>query len=599
MRGFLFLCLSGIAGLVCLAGCAAPPELTWESLDRFNFNVAEAEPNLHVPAKHLYEWIYFSRVAAAGGTVTDSMITAFRDSVLVDTLISLTNDEFDLSQYWYQYFDYRARADAALRQAFWEKQVNDNVVVDSQKVSEFYRNNLPMFSLPEQVDIYHILSSPIGFLQGKDSALAARYSTDGLMVLAEVYARRLYQLLLYGESFENVAFNYSHDVHSRRASGHMGWTKRGTYVDPFDSVAFSLKDGEFSRPYQDGDGWHILYRARYNPGGPQPLDTPWVYAQVEQAVFDSEASRSGVQLLDSLRNAANLQISDLLLSDTVVHLVDDTVWGAVVNESDTVYFYTFKGMEEEYRRRFAVTNTTPDMRRIMVTHAAGPILVVQAARALGLDTLRSQVEARQKAWRDVTKALRVAQLYTPGDFVPSDSEISRYYQQHHAVFNPDDSIRAQQLIVQDEELAYFLLEQLSAGFAMDYLADYYGKQEGYDVKFEEMGIVNRSDVDPRLYDALLKTHAYFTTDVVKTDRGFHIAKVLDRRYQHPLEMVRTDIVGRLTEEYLRQKYTAFQDQMFREHRVTFPGSLPPFDLPRLSDRNHPSTLPAAINVRGY
>lgn len=599
MRIVLFSFLIAVLGAVTFSGCGGPPRVSWESINRFNFNVVEGEPNLRIPASHLYELIYFSRVASVGGPVTDSMIMQFRDSLVVDTLIGLTGDQFDLGHYWYQYQDFRARADAALRNVFWDNQVSEKVVVDSQEISAFYQNNSEQFSLPEQVDVYHILSSPLGFLQGRDSALVKRWTRDDMTAFAEVFARRLHQLLVYGESFENVAFNYSHDLRSRDQSGHMGWTKRGTYVDPFDSVAFSLKDGEFSEPYHDGDGWHILYRARSLPGGPQPIDTPWVYAQVQEAVFAEKATKSAAQILDSLRRPANVQINDLLLSDTIIYLVDDSVWAAVVNETDTVYFYTLKGLEEEYRRRFAVTNTTPDQRRIMVVHASGPVTVTQAARSLGLDTLRPQVEARRKSWNEVVKALRLSLLYSVDDCKPTDSEISRYYQDHYTVYNPDEHIRAQQLIVQEEEFAHFLLEQISSGFDLDYLANYYGKQEGYDVKFEDMGIVKRNNVDAVLFDALEKTHANFVTEIVKTNRGYHIAKVLDRKYQRPLEMVQAEIGKELKEEFQWRKWQAFRDQMFQEHHVKFPGILPPFELPRLSDRNHLRTLPAPVNVRGY
>lgn len=599
MRIVLFSFLIAVFGGVTFTGCGAPPRVSWETLDRFNFNVVEAEPNLRIPASNLYELIYFSRVASVGGLVTDSMIAQFRDSLVIDTLIGLTNDQFDLRSYWYQYQDFRNRADNELRKAFWDKQVSEKVVVDSQEVSTYYQNNPEQFSLPEQIDVYHILSSPLGFLQQRDSMLFAHWTRDDMTAFSEVFARRLYQLLLYGESFENVAFNYSHDKRSRDQSGHMGWTKRGTYVDPFDSVAFSLKDGEFSEPYQDGDGWHILFRARSLPGGPQPLDTPWVYARVQDAAFKEKATNSAALVLDSLRKAANVQINDLLLSDTVVYLVDDSVWAAVVNETDTVYFYTLKGLEEEYRRRFAVTNTTPDQRRIMVVHATGPMVVTQAARSLGLDTLRSQVDARRKSWNEVVKALRMARLYGTNEYKPSDSEISRYYQDHYTVYNPDEHIKAQQLIVKDEEFAHFLVEQISSGFDLAYLADYYGKQEGYEVKFEDLGIVKRGSVDTNLYYALEKTHANFVTDIVKTSRGYHIAKVLDRDYQRPLEMVRAEIGSELRKEFLRRKWQAFRDQMFQAHQVKFPGVLPAFELPRLADRNHLRTLPIPANVRGY
>jgi hypothetical protein len=131
---------------------------------------------------------------------------------------------------------------------------------------------------------------------------------------------------------------------------------------------------------------------------------------------------------------------------------------------------------------------------------------------------------------------------------------------------------------------------------LEYLAEYYGNEEGYDIKFEDLGLVKRNDVDKALYLALENTHRHQLSLVTQTDQGYHVAKILDRRYQQPLEMVRSEIMARLIERHRRQGWTAIRDELFRQHNVRFPGVLPPFELPRLSDRNHPRTLPKAVNV---
>lgn len=579
-----------------LSGCGGPPSVSWETLNRYNFNVVEADNGLRIPAKHLYELIYFSRIAAAGGPVSDSVIRAFRDSLTVDTLIGLTGNDFPLAQHWYQYREYRSRTNTALRQAFWDYKVGSKIAIDSQEVIDYYKAHQDEFSVPEQVDIYHILSSPLGFRQGRDSALVDRYTREDLDAFSKVFAYRLYELLLYGEPFENVAYNFSHDVDSRDKGGHLGWTKRGVYIDPFDSVAFSLKDGEFSEPYHDADGWHILYRAGYNPGGPEPLDSARVYVNAYNAVFDQKGSAMAARIVDSLRKAETVQINDLVMTDTVLYLVDDSVWAAVVNKTDTIDFLSLKGLEEEYRRSYRVGNTTPEMRRIMVEHAAGPVLVEQAGRHLGLDTLPAQRELERQIWRETVKSLRLALLYSTAEYEPSDSAIAQYYNEHYTEFNPPLFIRAEQIVVPDEELAYFLLEQVHSGFTLKYLADYYGKEEGYSIKYEDLGVVKEGSIDSALFDALRRTHANYTTKVIKTRQGYHILRVLEREYPRPLDLARGEIKTRLTKQYGRKKWEDYRDESFRQFHVSFPGILPRFDLPRLSARNHPRSLPKPVGV---
>jgi len=598
MRSYVINGMAVLMLTMTLAACGGPPRLAWETIDKYAFNVVEAEPGLRIPARDLYELMYFSRYASAGGPVSDSAIQFFRDSVTVDTLISLSNDSFNMTSYWYHSRDYRDRVATQLRNDFWQHEVGESMVVDSQEVVDYYQGHLEEFSLPDQVDVYHIMSSWLGFAQGPDSALVRRWTREERIAFSEVYIRRLYQLLVSGESFENVAFNYSHDVLSRDQGGHLGWTTRETYMEPFDSVAFSLKDGEFSEPYVDGDGWHIIYRARYLPGGPQPLDSIQVYLKAQKAVFDQKATQAAVRTVDSLKGLASIEINEAVLGDSIIYSIGDSVWAAVVNGADTIDVLRLKGLEESFRRGYGVNSTTSEMRRLMINQAAGPIVVVQAARRLGLDTLKEFRQTERDIRYRATKALRLSLLYSSDEYQPSDSEITEYYNQHLAEFTPEENIRAEQLVTPDEELAHFLREQSGEGFSLKYLAEYYGSMEGYNIKYEDLGVVERESVDSNLYAALERTHAHYTTKVIKTSRGYHLAKVIDRDYKLPLSMVKSGIKTKLIERYRHSKWEAFRDNIFLEHKVRFPGVLPPFELPRLSKRNHPRSLPLPVNVQG-
>jgi len=585
-----------------LVGCGGPqsstspervagPVLNWETLDSFDFNVVEAEPGLTIPAKHLYEWIYFSRVASPGGWVEDSVIEFFRDSALIDTLVGLTASEFDLTTLWHRHRDYRRRTDAVLRQAFWDKNVSSLISIDSQQVVDFYNEHPENFSLPEQVNVYHILSSFLGFRQGPDSALVSDYTREDLRALCKEYIFRLHQLLMYGEAFENVAFNYSHDVLSRQKGGHLGWSVKEKYIDPFDSVAFSLKDEEFSEPYQDADGWHILYRTEYNPGGPQSLDTGWVYARAQQSVFDAEAGRMAADILDSLQADIRIEENARILTDTIIYNFPDSVWAAVVNEIDTIDMLELKGLEDNFRRGYQVGNSTPEMRRNMIRQAALPVRVLQAAKAEGLDTLPDLRELRQRVWCETVKAYVISDIYAYQAWETTDSAMTAYYDAHFDDFNPKEHIKAQRLIVKDLELANFLREQINLGLDLEYLAEYYGEGEGYDVDFEDLGIVKAGDIDSAMYLALQTTHALRTTRVIETKRGYQIGKVLKRDYARPLEMVRSEIKSILAKQHRWERWADIRDELYQKHQVRFPGVLPPFELPRLSERNNPRTLP--------
>lgn len=58
-------------------------------------------------------------------------------------------------------------------------------------------------------------------------------------------------------SFENAAKKYSH-CPSGKSGGDLGFFKKGMMVKEFEDSAFSLKQGEISKPVKTQFGWHLI-----------------------------------------------------------------------------------------------------------------------------------------------------------------------------------------------------------------------------------------------------------------------------------------------------------------------------------------------------
>jgi len=61
-----------------------------------------------------------------------------------------------------------------------------------------------------------------------------------------------------GESFADLANEYSEDPGSKIKGGDLGWANPGAFVPAFESVMASLANGEISEPFKSQFGWHIL-----------------------------------------------------------------------------------------------------------------------------------------------------------------------------------------------------------------------------------------------------------------------------------------------------------------------------------------------------
>ncbi len=61
-----------------------------------------------------------------------------------------------------------------------------------------------------------------------------------------------------GESFSDLAIEFSQDPGSRPQGGDMGWFERGQMVRPFEEAAFALQPGEISDIVQTPFGFHLI-----------------------------------------------------------------------------------------------------------------------------------------------------------------------------------------------------------------------------------------------------------------------------------------------------------------------------------------------------
>jgi peptidyl-prolyl cis-trans isomerase SurA len=99
-----------------------------------------------------------------------------------------------------------------------------------------------------------------------------------------------------GEDFAALAKKYSDDPSVISNGGDMGWSARGRMVPEFEAMAFKLKPGEISMPFESPFGIHIMqlierrgneYQSRHILMSPKP---------------SQEDLNAATKYLDSLRN---------------------------------------------------------------------------------------------------------------------------------------------------------------------------------------------------------------------------------------------------------------------------------------------------------
>ena len=147
-----------------------------------------------------------------------------------------------------------------------------NVSVTKKEVDDFYnrnKENLP--TLPERIHLAHIL---IPIEPAEDATEAAKAKADSL-----------FNLLLTGSDFDQLAIENSDDRASGAKGGLLGTTQRGDLVPEYEEVAFGLEEGEVSSPVRSRFGYHII-RLNWRRG--EKINTSHILVKLTPSSLDEE-----------------------------------------------------------------------------------------------------------------------------------------------------------------------------------------------------------------------------------------------------------------------------------------------------------------------
>ena len=114
----------------------------------------------------------------------------------------------------------------------------------------------------------------------------------------------------------------------------------------------------------------------------------------------------------------------------------------------------------------------------------------------------------------------------------TDDEIKKYYEDNKASFDTEEQVRASHILVKTQAEAEDIIKQLKGGadfaaLAKEKSADTGSKDNGGDLDF-----FKRADMDPSFADAAFKLKVGETSGAVKSQYGYHVIKVTDRKEAH-------------------------------------------------------------------
>ncbi len=201
------------------------------------------------------------------------------------------------------------------------------------------------------------------------------------------------------------------------------------------------------------------------------------------------------------------------------------------------------------------TVSDTDANKTVIEDLIAQVLLARGAKAGGFNlsesALQSRVDAltKQLGGADKLSAWESGHGYTDASFrvaLMRDAEAAWMRDKIvNAVPTTADQVHAQQILIFNSDEANSVLAQLKGGADFNTLALQYDPTTHGDLGWFPKGYL----LDPKIEDAAFSLQVGQFSDVIQTDIGFQIIKVLERDPQHPLS----------PDAYLSQQEQALKD----------------------------------------
>lgn len=124
-----------------------------------------------------------------------------------------------------------------------KSEISETVKVSSEAIEKLYGERKASFVAEEERDSSHIL-------------IELSDTVDDAMAIEKI--EMINGKLASGESFEQLAKEYSDDIGSKSDGGRLGYAKKGVFDPKFEEVLFSMDVGAVSTPVKTSFGYHLI-----------------------------------------------------------------------------------------------------------------------------------------------------------------------------------------------------------------------------------------------------------------------------------------------------------------------------------------------------
>lgn len=191
----------------------------------------------------------------------------------------------------------------------------------------------------------------------------------------------------------------------------------------------------------------------------------------------------------------------------------------------------------------------------------------------GEDALNSALAQSSMTLDDLKKQMplqvEIRKILEPKVTV-TDEEISKYYEENKATLNQEAEVQASHILVATKEEADAIVKQLSEGADFATLAKEKSTDTGSKDNGGDLGFFKSGDMVPEFSDAAFALKVGETSGAVKSDYGYHIIKVTDRKEakEYTLEEKKAEIEKTLKSQKVSEMSTTWLQDLTTNAKIT-------------------------------